>query len=487
MCQRRYGEMKRGAKLILPASAFMVIVLLSCHKTFTEDPDNNAIVVTPVKGYSEILGRPTDNSVTLSLMFDSDKEAYLEYGTVKGTYPFKTATVPLAANTPAEIELAGLIPDTRYYYRTLYRTSGQQVVYEQSLEHTFHTRRITGSTFTFTVESDEHLYDKKGNRTIYQVCLANQALDNPDFMLSLGDIFGDDHNPLTITSTQIDQLHLQYRPYLGTICHSVPIFICLGNHEGENDYYLNLTPPENLAVKSTLSRKKYYPNPIPGSFYSGNTASEPYGIGNPENYYSWTWGDALFVVLDVYRYENETSPKPQNWDWTLGNEQYAWLKETLEKSTSKYKFVFAHHIRGQGRGGVTNARLFEWGGYEQDGITWGFSSNRPGWAKPVHKLFVDTGVNIFFQGHDHVFSHETLDGVTYQSLPMPSDSTYQIGYLANADAYTTDVLPGTGHIKVTVSPAGIKVDFIKAVLPADETASSQNRATAFTYNLTSKK
>ena len=51
------------------------------------------------------------------------------------------------------------------------------------------------------MEADEHLYDKKGARGMYRVTLANQLKDNPDFMLDLGDIFGNDHNPFTITSS----------------------------------------------------------------------------------------------------------------------------------------------------------------------------------------------------------------------------------------------------------------------------------------------
>lgn len=116
-------------------------------------------------------------------------------------------------------------------------------------------------------------------------------------------------------------------------------------------------------------------------------------------------------------------------------------KNTLENSTATFKFVFAHHIRGQGRGGITNATQFEWGGLD-NGVD-KFAINRPGWAKPIHKLFVDNGVNIFFQGHDHVFAHEMLDGVTYQACPMAADSTYEIGKLANADAYVSDTLDGT--------------------------------------------
>jgi hypothetical protein len=90
-------------------------------------------------------------------------------------------------------------------------------------------------------------------------------------------------------------------------------------------------------------------------------------------------------------------------------------------------------------------------------------------------------VNIFFQGHDHLFARELLDGVTYQEVPMPSDSTYQIGMLANADSYTSDQVAGTGHLRVNVSSSEVKVEYIQAYLPKDETGSRKNRQVAFSY------
>jgi len=435
------------------------------------------------QNYSIILGRPTDKSISVSLLFDQNTDFYIEYGTSAQTYTKTSSTYFSSANQTYTVTLSDLTVNTKYYYRLRYKNNAVSN-FNASTEYFFQTQRNKGEAFTFTVESDEHLYDKKGIRSMYQVTLNNQALDKPDFMLSLGDIFGDDHYPTTITSNDLNLLHKDYRQYLGTICHSIPFFISLGNHEGENDFYLNQNPPNNLAVWGTYWRKYYYPNPSPNSFYSGNMDNEPYGIGSPENYYAWTWGDALYVVLDVYRYQNVNSDKPQNWDWSLGLKQYTWLKNTLETSTAKYKFVFAHHIRGQGRGALTNAKFFEWGGYEADGKTYGFDKNRPGWGKPIHQLFKDNGVNIFFQGHDHLFAHEVLDGIHYQEVPMPSDSTYMIGKLANADAYTSDTLDGTGHIKVTVSNTCVKVDYVKAYLPKDTLdGKHKNREIGFSYTI----
>jgi hypothetical protein len=55
-------------------------------------------------------------------------------------------------------------------------------------------------------------------------------------MLSLGDTFGDDHTPLETTSEDMRLLHLDYRQYLGQVCHSMPFLFCLGNYEGESGY-----------------------------------------------------------------------------------------------------------------------------------------------------------------------------------------------------------------------------------------------------------
>lgn len=430
---------------------------------------------------SIILGRPTDTSITASIVFDQNMIYYFEFGINSGNYTQVSKQYTGKANQPDEIDLHPLLPDTKYFYRILYHLTSTGT-FVPSPEYSFHTARSKGSTFTFTIEADEHLYDIKGVKSMYQVTLNNQAKDNPDFMLSLGDIFGDDHNPFTITSAELDSLHKDYRPFLGSVCHSIPFYICLGNHEGENDYYYSFSPPNNLCVWGTQWRKYYYPNPYPNGFYSGNTDNEPYGIGNPENYFAWTWGDAQFIVLDVYRDECDTSSKPQKWAWSLGLPQYTWLKNTLESSTSKYKFVFAHHIRGQGRGGITNATQFEWGGL--DGNTNKFATYRPGWPKTIHQLFIDNHVNIFFQGHDHLFAHEILDSVTYQEVPMAADSTYQIGMLANAGAYTADTIPGTGHIRVTVNPTCIKVDFVRAYLPADTLSGiHKNGEIGFSYTI----
>ena len=63
------------------------------------------------------------------------------------------------------------------------------------------------------------------NPEAFKLSLKKMLADKPDFMMTLGDIFGDDHNPFTITAGQLDSLHRAYRPFLGQLCHSIPFFI----------------------------------------------------------------------------------------------------------------------------------------------------------------------------------------------------------------------------------------------------------------------
>ena len=431
--------------------------------------------------FNIVLGRPTDSSVTANILFDTPVQMYFEYGTNSGTYTATTSQITTALGEPVEVKMAGLVVETRYYYRVRYKKPAD-ATFKQSDEYRFITQRKRGSSFTFTIESDPHPYDKKCYQPLWDICLQNQLKDQPDFMFDLGDTFGDDHIATTITSDQTKQLMLNLRPVFGKICHSVPFFFCQGNHEGESGYYLLQTPPNNIATYETLWRKKFYPNPYPDSFYTGNTESEGFGMNQPQNYYAFEWGDALFVVVDSYRYYT-ASAKPRNWEWTIGKTQYDWLKSTLENSTAKYKIVFTHHILGETRGATVVAKTFEWGGL--DNGTNKFTQNRPGWDMPIHQLMLKNKVNLFVQGHDHIYAVEELDKLVYQTMPMPSDSSYKIGMTDNGNAFTGLKMTGSGHLRVTVSPDSLKVAFVNALLPKDETAVSKNGDIAHSYSIKS--
>ncbi len=470
---------------MLPNKFFTIILIILCTLISFAQNQNSQSSLSELDYFNVVLNRPTDKSISISLLPLKKISFYCEYKKSSDTNYEKTETKSGFAGEPNVFVLNNLIPNTRYNYRILYSENASGS-YISGDEHTFHTQRAKGNSFSFTIEADPHPYDKKGSHTLWDICFRNQLKDNPDFMFDLGDTFGDDHTPLTTTSNDMKQLHLDNRAHFGVATHSVPLFLCLGNHEGESGYYLLQTPPNNIGVTGTLWRKYYYPNPEPNDFYTGNNNVEQFGMGLPQNYYAYEWGDALFVVLDAYRYYT-ISAKPRNWEWTIGETQYNWFKQTLEKSSAKFKFVFIHHVLGESRGGVAVAKLNEWGGYSSKGV-WEFDKMRPGWDMPIHQLMVKNKVNIFFQGHDHLFAKEELDGIVYQEVPMPSDSTYIIGTRDNGDAYPSPSvnIDASGHLRVTVSSASVTVDYVRAWLPKDETSQHKNGEVAYSYTVLPK-
>lgn len=433
--------------------------------------------------HGELLGRPTDTSVTVQVIFQDSVDVYVEYGTSTGIYTSQSGVFTFAALVPAEITLHGLVPDTKYYYRYQFRHTGTGS-FAPRPEYTFHTQRSAGSSFTFVVQADPHL-DASSDTALYRLCLKNQLEDAPDFMIDLGDFLMTDKLKNASNVVPFDTIPYRcklLRSYYESSCHSVPLFIALGNHEGEAGWYQNGTA-NNIAVWDAQERKKYFLNPAPDGFYTGDTTNHAF-VGLRENYYAWQWGDAQFIVLDPYWY---TKPKPDSlngWRWTLGKVQYDWLKKTLETSTAKFKFVLAHQIIGgdpEGRGGVEYADRYEWGGNNLNGSA-GFADNRPGWYKPIKDLLTEHRVNIFFHGHDHFFGKQDKDCLIYQETPQPSLPNFQNASQAADYGYVQgQILPNAGHLRVNVGPDGVRVDYVRAYLPKNETGSRRNKDISATY------
>ena len=462
----------------------------SSPATAVPAPSGSAGVATGSFRGDVVLGSPTAASVRVSVYApDQAGEVSVRYGTAPGVYAQQTARVPLVAGRPAELLLDGLRPDADYFYRLDYR-SGDGAVSASTDEARFHTARPPGSSFTFAIQGDSHpeRTNTQFDADLYRRTLLAAAADQPDFYIAMGDDFSvDTLAAATIDAAQVTGRYTLQRPYFGLIGRSAPVFLVNGNHEQGARYLLDGTP-DNVAVWAQNARNAFFPQPAPDGFYSGNVELVPH-IGQLRNYYAWTWGDALFVVIDPYwsspvavdnLFGGTDKRSGSLWDVTHGEAQYQWLKATLEGSRARHKFVFAHHVMGTGRGGVELAGLWEWGGRNSKGV-FEFAAQRPTWPLPIHALMAANKVTIFFQGHDHIWVRQQLDGVTYQTLPEPADPNYA---LYNADAYASgDKLPNSGYTRVRVSPSGVKVDYVRSFLPKDEGPDRVHGAVAFSYTL----
>ncbi len=450
---------------------------------------------------SLVLGRVSDRSVTVSALAKEPMEGLFEYGTASGNYGRKTSLLTLPAGKTVEMVFDNLQPNAEYFYRLQCRKPGDANFVARP-ECRFHTQRAAGSTFMFAIQGDSHPErPQMSDPDLYARTLLNAAAGKPDFHICMGDDFSVDTLPTVSADTVTERYTLQ-RPFLGLVAQSAPLFLLNGNHEQASLFNFNQADVRHeVAVLAQNARNRFYPTPVPDGFYGGDVAPLD-SIGLLKDYYSWTWGDALFVVLDNYWHSpalvdngfhedkkaggNQGHDGNKNRDWwglTLGDAQYHWFKRTLEQSKARYKFVFAHHVLGSGRGGIDECDLYEWGGRNRRG-DWEFAQKRPGWELPVHQLMVKHGVTIFFQGHDHLFARQERDGIVYQEVPMPADQ----GYVAyNQDRYQSGVkLPNSGHLRVTVSPEQVKVDYVRCYLPKDETGQRKTGEVAYSYAIKAK-
>ena len=407
----------------------------------------------PAHPFDLILGRPTSDAVTVSVLCSMDAAGCIALGTKPGKLDTRTPAQFFHKGEPAEVVLSGLASDTQYHYQLcLTETS--------SPEFTFHTARPPGSMFTFTLTADSHL-DEQTDPVLYQRTLANALADTPDFHIDLGDTFMSEKHP---SREEAARQYLAQRYYFGRLCGSAPLFLVLGNHDGETPRGRG-SEANSLAVWCNLMRTRHFPNPVPDTFYTGNATRHP-DAGWLQDYYAWEWGDALFVVLDPFWFAQRQRGQSDNWKRTLGIEQYQWLQRTLEASNARFKFVFIHHLVGgaddQCRGGAEAAPFYEWGGLNPDGSD-GFKQHRPGWPAPIHPLLVQNKVSIVFHGHDHFYAKQDLDGIVYQEVPQPGytgngkppRSAAEYGYLSGT------MLGSSGHLRVRVTPKEALVDYVR--------------------------
>lgn len=256
-------------------------------------------VTNPV--FTQILGRPTTNSVSLSLISSEPLTIYIEYGYSKSKYSQKSKVYSAVPAQPLVIDITNLKSNARVYYRVRFKSKDGKS-FASGKQYSFMTARTPGSKFSFTVQGDTHpeRVGKMFRSDLYYVTMANIASQLPDFHILMGDDFSID--PLIskgqATQQNVEKIYKTHRDWLTIPGSTTSIFLVNGNHEQAAAYLLDGTST-NPAVLAGNARNKFYPLPAPNAFYSGNQEEIP-AVGLPRDYYSWTWGDALFVTLDPY-------------------------------------------------------------------------------------------------------------------------------------------------------------------------------------------
>jgi 3',5'-cyclic AMP phosphodiesterase CpdA len=203
--------------------------------------------------------------------------------------------------------------------------------------------------FSFVVLGDNRAGDPACD-AVYQKLIAAAAARKPDVVVNTGD--------------QIDQPgNLGHWRRFRELSRAMPApyFLTVGNH----DAHVDVSGSEQTYIDQV---------DLPGR----------------EIYYSFTAGNALFIVLDSYR---------KGEDKRITGDQFAWLEGLLAGSHEKLRFVFVHHplFPEQGRGKHYGNSLDR---YQEE-------------RDRLHALFKKHGVTMVFAGHEHLYLRRNVDGIPY--------------------------------------------------------------------------
>ena len=395
---------------------------------------------------SVVLGRPTTSTITTNVRMGdigggSQAQAYLEYGSGGGVFPLQTNTVSLGPNETREFLLTGLMSDSVYSYRVRVMPPGG-IDYEATPEYTFPTQRTYNSNFIFALITDSHITFNGTNIETLKGITRNLAGYSPDFVVALGDNIqtpastGCGNSCPIPNETTGRKLYSNLREAVSEISPNIPFYLVIGNWEGENGWF-----NQSQIDFARGFRMAYFPNPDQTTYVQSGSQYQ--------DYYSWTWGDALFITLNVMTYTPTDHRLFQGEadDWTLGQQQLDWLNQTLiSNSNKKWKFIFIHHSVGG------NA-VFPW----DAGSRYGRGGGRAAYVGEqavVHRMMRDNGVDVFFHGHDHCFVDMVVDGIHYSQPGVAGDSFEFCDESGHPEG-----IRSKGHAIVTVTRNTAVVDF----------------------------
>ncbi|MEZ5332705.1 MAG: metallophosphoesterase [Thermoanaerobaculia bacterium] len=333
--------------------------------------------------------------------------------------------------------------------------------------------RAPGTSFRVAILADSHIYRReRGMETNLEATLAAVARDRPDFVVYLGDEAGvhTTQHPAG-SAAEAAARWVFWRQRFAPLVGSVPGFLVLGNHVGEAGYYgrgAGQGDSGSLQGWATAARRACFANPGPEAYPEG---------GSPlENYFAWTWGDALFVVLDVHRYTNPGGAPPASVEeWTLGAAQLAWLERTLASSTARWKLVFAHHLVGGSEWDLSASTRRTVYKYGRGGGRYALVGEQA----RVTAALRDAGGGAFLYGHDHVFADQPAEGVRFlccgrTTIHTEADRLWwrgpgwaeAYGDVAARDPY--DFWAAIGYVRLEVTPQRATLQLVRtAESPGD--------------------
>lgn len=442
-------------EFLAAAGAGAAYLAVGCRRD-AEPSGADAAAVAPqvVQTPAVMAGLPTATTAILNVFAPYGGPCRIDLGTEIDKMTRVSEIERLSPHEPVFVTLRDLSPRTRYFYRVIPTDMTAGVL---PATGAFKTAHVGGTPFKFTLATDSFLLrdEQRADTSIFGRVLNWLTVEEPDFHVSLGNE-AITHAPVipdyVASPADADAVYTHLRGAYAPILRSTPLALVLGNHEGESWIDAGRGHGRELATWSRAARTRFLANPT-------DTWS-PLGGSPHGNYYAWTWGTALFVVLDPFTYSSTQPAQPE--DWTLGSDQFAWLENILATSPQPWKFVLQHQLVGGARWGGTDP--LHAGPLENYGRG-GAALVEVGEQARIHELLVKHGVQFVFKGHDQVYAHEECDSVHYITCGRLFGDDYADGPPWSvapefAELYPDGFAVRPGYLQVSVSGEGVRVRYV---------------------------
>ncbi len=270
-----------------------------------------------------------EDGITIMWETTQPADSRVEYGP-DSTYGFSvsdTAKVKIH-----EVRIKGLDPETTYHYRVRSDTL-------VSADATFRTAIFPSTPFRFAVWGDSRTDISAHARVVRAM-----VRWHPDIAVNVGDIV----TRGSVYSQWSDEFFTPAHPLMV----NTPVYVSIGNHEGNAHWFYD--------------------------FFS---------FPPPEDYFSFNYGNAHFIILDT------------NKPYYPGSPQYKWFEDDLKSSARKkatWTFVFFHHPP-----------------WSQQWDSPGYTGEAAVRRYLVPLLEGEDHVDFVFNGHTHDYERGFRNGVYY--------------------------------------------------------------------------
>lgn len=267
----------------------------------------------------------TRNSIVVKWETGTPARGRVQFGE---TADFDREAMETEPSLHHEVTLTGLEPEKQYFYRVWPETKR---TLRPSDVLTFQTANRKNTPYAFAI-----LSDTQSNPSVAGTIAAHAWGQRPNFCIHAGDLVGTGRNK----AHWVDQFFPSLHPLISRVAF-MPV---LGNHEQNAQHYYDY-----MALPA------------------------------PEYYYTYTYGNAQFFMVDSNK---KLGPE---------SEQYRWLDQALAASDAEWKFVCHHHP--------------PYSSDENDyGDLWAGTSTRGDLkARQLVPLYEKHGVDIVWNGHIHSY------------------------------------------------------------------------------------